>query len=260
MRWEKWSILDLFRVHGWPYRAKNGVHVLWIFPLFLVFFVYLLTIFTPCFQPVLLSIFMYFFIFYYKKAQHSTQHTQNTTTHTCTPATDRDLESGLSTSHTRKTRENAWKRQSQGNLWQGLVPILTGKSFVCGKVAKDGSNHLVAGSLRSFPRFQGKSAWLEESTTCCSRPILKLLMDKNPMVTPGEPLEQVITPRGPFMVSLNLTMRDEPNIGLRSCMDCSKIPWIPDKKCEVLSRETLFHLIGPLMNERSYSVKQCFSG
>ena len=93
-----------------------------------------------------------------KKAQHSTQHTQNTTTHTCTPATDRDLESGLSTSHTRKTRENAWKRQSQGNLWQGLVPILTGKSFVCGKVAKDGSNHLVAGSLRSFPRFQGKSA------------------------------------------------------------------------------------------------------
>ena len=52
--------------------------------------------------------------------------------------------------------------------------------------------------------------------TCCSRPILKLLMGKNPMVTPGEPLEQVITPRGPFMVSLNLAMKDEPNIGLRS--------------------------------------------
>ena len=70
--------------------------------------------FRPCFQPVLLSIFMYFFIFYYKKAQHSTQHTQNTTTHTCTPATDRDLESGLSTSHTRKNPRKCLEKAESG--------------------------------------------------------------------------------------------------------------------------------------------------
>ena len=59
-------------------------------------------------------------------------------------------------------------------------------------------NHPVAGSLRCFP-----SGLLElsESATCCSRPILKLLMGKNPMVTLGQPLVQVITPRGPILVS-----------------------------------------------------------
>ena len=40
------------------------------------------------------------------------------------------------------------------------------------------------------------------------------------VVTPGEPLEQVITPRGPISVSLKLAMKDEPNIGLRSCSTC----------------------------------------
>ena len=91
---------------------------------------------------------------------HSTQHTHSQThtrTHTFTPATDRDLESGLSKSNTRKNRENAWKRQSQGNPWRRLVSRSTGKSFVCGEVAKDQSNHLVAGSLRNFSNFQEKA-------------------------------------------------------------------------------------------------------
>ena len=42
-------------------------------------------------------------------AQHRTTYTLTTThthTHTCTPATDRDLESGLSKSHTRKNPRN----------------------------------------------------------------------------------------------------------------------------------------------------------
>ena len=48
--------------------------------------------------------------------------------------------------------------------------------------------------------------------------------DEDPMVTSGEPLEQVTTPRGPSMVSLNVAMKDEPNIELRCCSTCSKIP------------------------------------
>ena len=37
MRWRKWSILDLFSVLGWPYRAKKRDHVLIFFPMFSVF-------------------------------------------------------------------------------------------------------------------------------------------------------------------------------------------------------------------------------
>ena len=47
---------------------------------------------------------------------HSTQHTQSqshTRTHTCTPATDRDLESGLSTTRG-KTREICLKKAKSG--------------------------------------------------------------------------------------------------------------------------------------------------
>ena len=38
------------------------------------------------------------------------------------------------------------------------------------------------------------------------------------VVTSFEPVVQVITPRGPFLISRKLTIRDEPNIRLR----CSK--------------------------------------
>ena len=50
----------------------------------------------------------------------------------------------------------------------------------CGKVAKDQSNHLVAGSIRSFTHFQEKAIdlWIRE------RVVLDLFS--------GEPLEQVI--------------------------------------------------------------------
>ena len=37
------------------------------------------------------------------------------------------------------------------------------------------------------------------------------------VVTRGEPLEQVITLRGPFVVSIKMAMRHEPNMALRCC-------------------------------------------
>ena len=39
----------------------------------------------------------------------------------------------------------------------------------------------------------------------------------DPVLSPGEPLEQVITLRGPFMASRKVAMKDEPNIELRCC-------------------------------------------
>ena len=159
MRWGKWPILDLFSVLGWPYRAKKGVRVLTIFPLFPVFF-YIFSL--PCDHDLSLFNCPYLFtflIFTTKKAQHSTQHTQYSTTHTHTQ-THLPLTVILRVVWVRvtrgKTAKYAWKRQSQGNLWRRLVAMLTGKSFVCGEVATDKSNHIGAGSLRSFSHFQGK--------------------------------------------------------------------------------------------------------
>ena len=39
----------------------------------------------------------------------------------------------------------------------------------------------------------------------------------DPVVTSGEPLEQVTTLCGPFMVSRKFAMKDDSNIGLRCC-------------------------------------------
>ena len=117
MRRGKWPILDLFGVRGWPYRAKDGDHVLTFFPMFPVIF----CIFSlRCDHDLSLFYCPYLFIFlifYYKKAQHSTQHTHSQThtlTHTCTPAIDRDLESGLSKSHTRKNPGKCLKKAKSG--------------------------------------------------------------------------------------------------------------------------------------------------
>ena len=157
MRWGKWPILDLLGVRGCPYRAKDGDHVLTFFPMFPVF----LCIFSPHnttqHTPYHTHFSLFPLVFSVFPHAHSTQHTHSQT-HTHTPATDRDLESGLSKSNTRKNPRNMpEKRQSQGNIWRRLMAILTGKSFVCGEVAKHKSNLLVAGSLRRFPHFQEKS-------------------------------------------------------------------------------------------------------
>ena len=49
------------------------------------------------------------------------------------------------------------KSKVTGIPGEGSFRIWTGKSFVCGEVAKDQSNHLVAGSLRNFSNFQEKA-------------------------------------------------------------------------------------------------------
>ena len=118
MRWGKWPFSDLFSVHGWPYRAKNGVRVLTLFPMFPVIF----CIFSlRCDHDLSLFYCPYLFtflIFYYKKS--TTQHTTytltdtHTLTHTCTPATDRDLESGLSKSNTRENPRKCLKKAKSG--------------------------------------------------------------------------------------------------------------------------------------------------
>ena len=131
---------------------------------FLMFPVFFCIFSLRCDHDLSLFYFPYFFISLYVYHKYSTtQHTKNTIhnhthAHTCTPATDRDLESGLSKSNTRKNPRNMpEKMQSQENLWRRLVSISTGKSFVCGKVAKDESNPIGAGSLRSFPHSQEKA-------------------------------------------------------------------------------------------------------
>ena len=110
MRWGKWPILDLFSVRGWPNRAKKRDHVLTIFPMFLVF----LCIFSPhnttqhTHHTTRISLcFLWFSVFF-----HNTQpHTHNTHN---TPATDRDLESDLSKSHTRKNPGKCLKKAKSG--------------------------------------------------------------------------------------------------------------------------------------------------
>ena len=136
----------------------------WYFPkCFLCFFNFLTTLW-PWFEPVLFSIFIDFLIFLLQ-IKHNTAHnihnTQpHTRTHTHTHA-HLPLTVILRVVWVRVTRgktlKNVWKRQSQGNLWRMLVSISKGKSFVFGKVAKDESNHLVAGSLWSCPHSQEKT-------------------------------------------------------------------------------------------------------
>ena len=140
---------------------------------FSCFLLYLLTTFRPCFQSVL---FFHIYLFPHIFTTNIAQPHTHTHTHTFTPATDRDLESGLSKSHTRKNPGKCLKKAKSGET----LPILTGKTT-------DQSNHLVAGSLPSFPRFQGKSEWLEDSGTRYSRPFLKLELGKIPCLLPVNP-------------------------------------------------------------------------
>ena len=59
--------------------------------------------------------------------------------------------------HAEKTRNMPENGKVRGNSGEGSFRYRRGKSFVCGEVAKDESNHLVSGSFRSFPHFQEKA-------------------------------------------------------------------------------------------------------
>ena len=106
MRRGKWPFSDLFSVRGWPNRAKNGVRGLIIFPLFPVIFCIFSLLCDHDLSLFYCPYLFTFLIFYYKK-KHNTAHNIHNTqpherTHTDTPATDRDLESGLCKSNARK--------------------------------------------------------------------------------------------------------------------------------------------------------------
>ena len=65
---------------------------------------------------------------------------------------------------------------------------------------------------------------------------------QDPVLTSGEPLEQVIIPLGPFMASRKTAMKHEPNTKLRR------------------SRNLHFLPVFSMKNARSYPAKHCFTG
>ena len=133
------------------------------------------------------------------------------------------------------------------------------RSF-CGEVAKDPSNHLVAGSLRNFSHFQEKSEWLEDSGTRCSRPFLKPWMGKIQCLLPREPSRASDNPYVDQSLwteiwrwGMNLTLREG------AAQDEQKSLFFSMKNERSYSEKTLFHWIGLVIYGQSYSVKQCFS-
>ena len=86
-RWGKWPFSDLFSVH--PHNTTQHTHTI---------------------PHVFLSVSFGFQCFIHTHTAHNI----HTRTHTCTPATDRDLESGLSKSHTRKNPGKCLKKAKSG--------------------------------------------------------------------------------------------------------------------------------------------------
>ena len=137
-------------------------HVLRLFPMFLVF----LCIFSPhstthhTHHTTRISLcFLWFSVFFHthNTAQHthSQPHTHNTHN---TPATDRDLESGLSKSHTRKNPGKCLKKAKSGETLararfdiDGQIILLLGRS---------GERRIEPSGCwfpPKFPSFSGKS-------------------------------------------------------------------------------------------------------
>ena len=162
-----------------------------IFPMFSVFFGFLTT-WWPCFSACFIfHIYSFLYIFTTNIAQHSTQHTQYTTTHahtTCTPATDRDLESGLCKSNARKNRQKCLKKAKSGESLakarfdiDGQIILLLGRSGER-RIEPSGSWF-----PPKFPSFSGKSDWFVEPRTPCSRTFLKLQMGTIQCLLPLNP-------------------------------------------------------------------------
>ena len=103
--------------------------------------------------------FLWFSVFFHTHTAHNIHtHRHTHAQHTCTPATDRDLESGLSKSHTRKNPRNMpEKGKVRGIPGEGSSRYGRASRSSAAKWRKDQSNHLVAGSLRNFCNFQEKA-------------------------------------------------------------------------------------------------------
>ena len=161
-------------------------------------FLFVSCVFSPrCDLDLSLFYFQYLFISSYFSqniAQHSTQHTQYTTTHAHKHA-HLPLTVILRVVWFRDRRANrsssAKCRKTNRTIWL-MVPSE------------------VSLILRKKRMIRGIGNVLFSTCSQTSN-------GHDHVVSPGEPLEQVITPRGPISVSLKLAMKDEPNIGLRSC-------------------------------------------
>ena len=203
-----------------------------------------------------------FFIFYYKKAQHSTQHTHSQThtrTHTCTPATDRDLESGLSKSNTRKNPRKCLKMAKSG---ESLTKTRDNADGQIVRLRRSGDRPIESSDSWFPPKFPSFSR--EKANDLRNRERVVLDLFSNFKWLRSSTFSRW-TPRASD--NSTWTIYGKQKIGdegrtthrVKRLLHMLKNPCFLDKKCEVLSRETVFHWIGPLINDRSYSVKRRFS-
>ena len=69
-----------------------------------------------------------------------------------------------------------------------------------------------------FPSFSGKSGLICRTENALFSNFSQTSNGHDPVLTSFEPLEQVITPRGPFVVNIKIwAVKDEPNMALRCC-------------------------------------------
>ena len=191
MRWGKWPILDLFSVLGWSFRAQKRDHVCecsQCFSCFCVFSHLTAPHNTHTIPHAFLSVSSGFQCFSTRTTPHNIHtHNHTRTTHN-TPATDRDLESGLSKSHTRKNPGKCLKKAKSGET------LARARADTDGQIVRlrrsDDRPIEPSGSWfpPKFPSFsRKKSEWLEDSGTRCSRPFLKLELGKILCLLPVNP-------------------------------------------------------------------------
>ena len=152
-------------------------------------------------------------------AQHSTQHTQDTTTHTHTH-THLPLTVILSVVRVRVTRGKTAKMSEQCR-----VRGISGEGSFRYRRASRSS----AAEWRRTNRTKKELVPSEVSLILRKKRLIcgigNVLFSTfsqtsnahDYVVTRGEPLEQVITLRGPFVVSIKMAMRHEPNMALGCC-------------------------------------------
>ena len=264
MRWEKWPILDLLGVRGWPYRPKKETMFCEFSQCFSCFFVYFLTsqhhtTHTPYHThfslfPLVFSVFQH--------AQHRTTYTL-TTTHTHTH---------MHTCHWPWSWEWFEYEPHAENPRKCLKKAKPGESLARARADTDGQ--IVRLRQSGERRIEPSGSWFPQKFPSFSRKkrmirgIGNVLLSTYSQTSNGQKSDGYSrwTPRASD--NSTWTIYGKPKFGDEGrTWNCNKVllhmsknHYFLDKKCEVLSRETLFHWIGPLMNVRSYSVKQCFSG
>ena len=186
------------------------------------------------YEPLSLSSFVFL---YFLTSQHYTTHTHiphaflffswfsvffHTHTHarTHTRAIDCDLESGLIKSvcvNTWKNREICLKKTKSGESLAKARFDIDGQIV---RLRRSGERLIEpSGSWFSpkFPSFFTKKRMIRGLGHALFWTCSQTLNGHDPVLTSGEPIEQVTTLRGPFVVSAKMAMRHEPNIVSRRC-------------------------------------------